>query len=88
LGDYGPSTAKSLSVDVFGGYSTLSNPTGLVRAFSMASKDSGGVQGTDAAATTAQEAAETDEANKGADQPTGRLLLPQNSIQDGMRWFV
>jgi hypothetical protein len=86
IGSYKRSTPNSLSVDIFGGYSTLSNPTGLVRAFSMAGSDYADEQGMGAVSSSAQEAAETDEPRNGVDQ--SRLLQPQNSIQDGMHWFV
>jgi hypothetical protein len=57
-----------------------------MRALSMASKGSTGDEGVGCVSTPAQEAAEGDDGNKEVEQP--RLLLPQNSIQDGMRWFV
>jgi hypothetical protein len=86
-GSYGRSPTTTLSVDIYGGYSALANPMGLMRAFSIASKGSAGDEAAGNARGAAQEAAaEGEEGNKEAEQP--RLLLPQNSIQDGMRWFV
>jgi hypothetical protein len=75
-------TPTALSVDIFGGYSTMSNPTGLARAFSIVSKGSASEQG---AGNVGRDAG-GEETGENVEQP--KLLLPQNSVVDGVHWFV
>uniref|UniRef100_A0A383W352 Protein kinase domain-containing protein n=1 Tax=Tetradesmus obliquus TaxID=3088 RepID=A0A383W352_TETOB len=74
-----------LSVDIYGAYSAQSKPTGLLRAFSAADKGSGREQGPGAAGATDKEVA--GEVSGECVQQL-KLLLPQNSVVDGVHWFV
>jgi hypothetical protein len=76
-------TPTVLSVNIFGGYSTRLNPTGLVRVSSAASKGSASEQGPGAAGRTVGDSVL--ESGENVEQPK---LLPQNSLQDGVHWFV